>query len=242
MLDSSSEQNDGDRSRLNGSLLKQSLGVLLLAVLSIVAASWLTPTQKMADTASRIDLEMAIPKSFADWKVDDQFGVAIPLPGQQETLNAIYDQIISRAYVSSSGRRIMLSIAYGSSQTRELRAHRQEVCYSAQGFKINALETVSLSFSETPIPATRMVAVMGGRKEPVTYWFTMGNEVVRSLWERQFSQFKFALSGVVPDGYLYRVSSIESDPDLAFKEQEAFSRALKDAIDSRLRRKLFGEA
>ena len=47
-----------------------------------------------------------------------------------------------------------------------------------------------------------MVATQGPRVEPVTYWFTTGDRVVLTYLQREMAQFKYALSGYIPDGYL----------------------------------------
>ena len=134
----------------------------------------------------------------------------------------------------------MLSVAYGASQNREMRAHRQEVCYAAQGFQINNLKHDVVAISDAQIPVTRMVAVHQYRTEPVTYWFTMGDGIVRSYIDRQLAQLKYAFSGLIPDGYLFRVSSIESDPEIAYTRQIEFANQLLQASTPELRQKLLG--
>jgi EpsI family protein len=213
--------------------------LMAVAALGCIA---LTPTRLLSDSAPKIDIAASIPKSFGDWQVDENVIPVNPSPTQRATLELIYDQTVSRTYVNSKGQRIMLSVAYGASQTREMRAHRQEVCYAAQGFQINDLKHELISIGEISIPATRMVAVQQYRTEPVTYWFTMGNEIVRSYLDRQLAQIKYAISGLIPDGYLFRVSSIESNPEIAYRQQIEFAGQLLQASTPELRRKLLGEA
>lgn len=212
-------------------------GMMVAASFASVA---LTPGQFLSGTSPRIDLENAIPRSFGDWKVDPSIVPINPSPEQQEALDQIYDQIVSRTYVNSQGQRIMLSVAYGSAQTRKMRAHRQEVCYAAQGFQIKELRHEQIEITGTAVPVTRMVAVQNNRKEPVTYWFTMGDYLVLSYLDRQVVQLKYAFSGFVPDGYLLRVSSVDSDVVGAFDKQLNFSRELMNVISPELRRKLLG--
>lgn len=206
------------------------------AALSVVA----TPNNKLADTRREFTLATEIPKSFGDWRLDTSIVPLPPSPDQQSVLNQIYDQILSRSYINSRGERIMLSITYGSKQNQQLRAHRQEVCYSAQGFKISQLERTELPVAGGLVPVTRMVATQGQRVEPVTYWFTTGDTVVLSYWDREFAQFRYALSGYIPDGYLIRISSLSADPKAAFALQADFANALMPHIDSELRRRLVG--
>jgi EpsI family protein len=135
---------------------------------------------------------------------------------------------------------MMVSIAYGSKQNQQLRAHRQEVCYAAQGFKISGLQHLTMSVAGGPLPATRMVASHGARVEPVTYWFTTGDTVVLSYWDREWAQLRYAMSGYVPDGYLVRISTLSAKPDAAFREHVAFADELFANVDPELRRRLVG--
>jgi EpsI family protein len=91
-----------------------------------------------------------------------------------------------------------------------------------------------------PVPVTRMVAANGPRNEPVTYWFTMGSSVVRSYLDRQLAQLKYALSDFIPDGYLFRVSTIDPDERASFQIQDAFVNDLMKSLDPNVRAKLLG--
>ncbi len=202
----------------------------------------LTPTRKLSDSAPKVNIERSIPKAFGDWTVDAKSMPIDPSPAQKATIEQIYDQTVSRTYVNSKGQHVMLSVAYGASQNREMRAHRQEVCYAAQGFQINNLKHEVIEVSGAQVPVTRMVAKHQFRTEPVTYWFTMGDGVVRSYLDRQIAQLKYAFSGLIPDGYLFRVSSIEDNPEIAYRRQIEFTNELLQASAPELRKKLLGDA
>jgi EpsI family protein len=136
----------------------------------------------------------------------------------------------------------MISVAYsGSTQTKHLRAHRQEVCYTAQGFKIEKLKRENITISGFEVPATQVLAVQGLRSEPFAYSFTMGDQVVRSFMDRELAQLKYAVSGYLPNGYLLSMSSLSKDADKAFAEQQAFAEALFAGLDEKLVGKLLGE-
>lgn len=214
--------------------------IACLAVAAVAGSKLATPTAKLSDTRAHFRLETAVPRQFADWRVDESIVPLPPSPDQQTVLNQIYDQILSRTYVNSKGERVMLSITYGSKQNQQLRAHRQEVCYSAQGFKISNLQHLDATIAGGPVPATRMVATQGARVEPVTYWFTTGDTVVLSYWDRELAQFRYALSGYVPDGYLVRISNLSEDASASFATHLAFANALMPQLDPELRRRLVG--
>lgn len=230
------------RMEVVGAVATRSVAIALcvLMMLAALGALALTPNRRLADISEKIDLETAIPQRFGDWKIDTTTVPIPPSPSQKETLELIYDQIVSRTYMNSKGERMMLSVTYGSSQTKEMRAHRQEVCYAAQGFQIKGLRHEMISISGTDIPVTRMVATHQYRNEPVTYWFTMGNTVVRSYFDRQAAQLRYAFSGLIPDGYLLRISSIDNQPESAFAKQQNFANQLLEASAPVLRQKLLG--
>ena len=93
---------------------------------------------------------------------------------------------------------------------------------------------------ETPfgnIPGKRVITNLGSRHEPVTYWFAMGDRAVTSGWEKRVVELRFGLTGQVPDGLLFRVSSISSDAITAFSVHERFVSDLLASVpkDTRLR-------
>jgi len=222
-------------------LLSKSIAAAAMMLLAACATVYLTPTEKLTRKEDALDLEKSVPTKFGDWTVDTNGAQLVPSENSKELIAKIYDQTLNRTYVNSAGDRIMLSIAYGGSQTRQLRAHRQEVCYTAQGFQISQLEHPTLHIRNADIRGTRMVARQGEtRIEPVTYWFTMGDTVVQNFMDRQVAQLKYALSGVIPDGYLYRVSSLSRDPADAYARQAAFSSELMAQVDPRLAKRLLG--
>ena len=90
-------------------------------------------------------------------------------------------------------------------------AHFPEVCYPAQGFKIGSVEEEELVTAYGPISVTRLTATMGARQEPITYWLTMADQVVKTQWEKRIVQASIFLTGESPGGLLFRVSSIDRD-------------------------------
>jgi len=198
------------------------------------------PRKRLSEVLPRFDLEREIPAVLGAWRVDPNIVPVLPSPDVTETLSRIYDQTVGRTYFRPSGERVMLSLAYGGAQTRELRAHRQEVCYSAQGFQVSGLERKTLRIDGAVIPATLMVARSGARIEPVTYWFTMGAHAVMSLWDRQRVQFEYSLQGLIPDGFLVRFSSIDAEARRAFALHMQFAEDLMAHTAPALRARLLG--
>ncbi|HET6264688.1 MAG TPA: EpsI family protein, partial [Usitatibacter sp.] len=192
--------------------------------------------------AQSADLERLIPAQFGDWRVDAGEAPVAPSPDVQANLDRLYGEVVARTYVNSQGDRMMLTIAHGGDQSDALKAHRQEVCYRAQGFEIRGLQHGSFSTAGRTIPVTRMLAVRGDRSEPVTYWFTMGDRVVLGRLERLRVQLAHGLAGRIPDGMLVRVSSLSTDPARAFAAQDAFMDAIVAAVPAAQASRLVGAA
>ncbi len=201
------------------------------AALLMLAAAIAAPTLKPVHAEGpALDLERLVPRAFGDWSIDPTLAPVAPTTEVQEKLDRIYSSTVSRSYVNSRGELMMLIVAYGGDQSDALKAHRQEVCYTAQGFTIHALGQGELAAAGRTIPVTRMFAVRGDRAEPVTYWFTMGDRVVRGRFERLRTQLAAGLAGRIPDGMLVRVSSISTDADAAYAAQQAFVASLLGAM------------
>jgi EpsI family protein len=212
----------------------------LIMLLAACAAALLTPTQKMADVESRIELERLIPLGFGDWKIDTSLVPVKVDPALQASLNKIYNQTLSRTYINSQGQRIMLSIAYGGDQRSDMQVHRPEVCYPAQGFQVLSNEPGVLNTRYGAVPVRRLETRAVQRWEPVTYWMTIGDKAVVGLVQRKLAALAYGLNGTIPDGLLFRISSIDRDSSKAFAAQSAFVSQLLESLDELSRRRLAG--
>lgn len=215
---------------------------ILLA--SMLAASGLVlalrPTQKIAGQGPAIDLEVIIPRSFGAWEEAQQNSVQIVDPQQQEMIEKIYTQTLSRTYINNQGYRIMLAIAYGDDQRDAMQTHYPEVCYPAQGFELQNKQSGTLTTSNGPIQVTRILTHLGPRHEPVTYWTTIGDRVVRSGIQKKLAEMTYGLNGKIPDGMLVRMSSIDIDAAKAYEMQTQFADQMLSALTPEYRAKLNG--
>lgn len=200
----------------------------------------LKPTHKIADSEPKVDLKALIPRQFGDWKIDETIVPLLPDPETQAKLNKIYNQTLSRTYVNRQGDRIMLSIAYGGDQSDAMAVHKPEVCYPAQGFQILKNASDTFSTGEGNIPVKRLVATQGQRIEPITYWTTVGDKVAVSGWKWKLDQMKYGLTGKIPDGLLFRISTIQADDAKAYQTQDAFARELLKAMSPAGRERIIG--
>jgi EpsI family protein len=213
---------------------------LVLCVLMLLAAALAvaaTPRKHLIDESEKIDLERMIPSSFGGWSIDQSAIPIVTAPDVQAKLDSIYDQILSRTYVDGSGHRMMLSIAYGGNQSDAMQVHRPEVCYTAQGFQVMREAIGTLSTPYGTLPVKRLLATLGRRHEPITYWVTIGNRATHVGIEQKLLQLKYGLTGRIPDGLLIRVSSIEANEAAAYAAHEQFIRLMLAAmtVDDRIR-------
>lgn len=215
------------------------IGLCMFAAAGMAIA--LKPTIKVMDSEAKLDLETLIPKQFGEWKIDETIVPLIANPEQQALINKIYNQTLTRTYVNPNGDRIMLSIAYGGDQTDSLALHRPETCYPAQGFQILKSPTISsFSTGEGSIPVKRLVATQGRRVEPITYWTTVGDTVAVNGLKWKLQQLKYGLTGKIPDGLLFRISSIQGDDAKAYQIQDTFARDLLKALPPSGRQRIIG--
>lgn len=209
---------------------KISITLGLLMVLSAALAILITPTIAVPDSENQINLETLIPRDFNGWKIDASATNFVVNPQVAGEINKIYTQTLSRTYVNKQGERVMLSIAYGSDQRTDLQVHRPEVCYRSSGFRVS---TITKTFADTDIgriPVMHLVANLGNRNEPITYWIRMGDTVTRGWFEQKAATLSYELTGKVPDGLLFRVSNISSDEQESYRIQNAFVTSLLQAV------------
>lgn len=200
------------------------------SVLASGLSAALVPQRKLADGHPIGRLDDIVPPTFAGWRIDRSLPVVLPAPDVQAKLDAIYNQVVSRTYVDRAGQRVMLSIAYGGDQSDGLRAHRPEVCYSAQGFATRDLQDGSLDLPGRRIPVRRLVATHGARIEPITYWMTIGTLVARTGLETKLAQLRYSTRGLIPDGLLMRLSNISADAPQSYRLHDSFMNQLLAAM------------
>lgn len=192
------------------SRIKAVVALALMALAFGLSHAW-KPTKHLSDMQAKIDLEQMFPKTFSDWAVDDRQPVQLVSPDTQAVLDQLYNQVLTRTYVHrATGERVMLSVAYGGDQSDGTRAHRPEVCYPAQGFAVISNHESTMQTASHPIRVRQLVAKLGGRIEPISYWVTVGNRIALSGTEQKLAQLRYGVSGFVADGMLVRVSNIDS--------------------------------
>jgi EpsI family protein len=212
-----------------------------LMAMSAAGAKYLTPTHHMSQSRPSETLEHMIPARFGSWKQENTPIGGVVDPQIEEQLRRIYTQIVTRTYVNDKGERVMLSVAYGTDQSDSSQVHYPEVCYPAQGFQLTSNEAGTLPLGNRNLPVRRLQAnFQKQRFEPITYWTTVGDQVVISKMDKKMVEMRYSLDGIIPDGLLFRVSSIDTDSSNAFRVQEDFVRAMAGSLSPVAHMRLLG--
>jgi EpsI family protein len=204
------------------------IGLTMLAAAGLALA--LTPRLKVADQGPEISLEAMVPEQFGKWSLDGTIGLIKFSPDTQAGLDKLYNQMLNRVYINNKGERIFLTITYGGEQSYSLQVHRPEMCYPAQGFNVGSLSKGFIDANGVKLPVMRLVATMGPRIEPITYWVMIGDSVVRGGMEQHLARLKYGLAGKIPYGILIRVSTISANESQAYQTEEQFVRDMLGAV------------
>src|SRR5690606_22483036 len=187
---------------------------------------------------------------FGDWHAEaDPVAQVLLVPNAADRTAAeaaSYDDVLMRTYRRRDGARVMVALAYGRRQTQELKIHRPELCYYAQGFAVRSLGTRAVPLDAPHgVEALALVAESRARTEIVSYWIRIGERLANDPWELRWTIFRDGLAGRVPDGLLVRTSSLAASPAAAEREialQHEFLADLYRALPPAARRFLAGEA
>lgn len=201
--------------------------ILVIMVLASFLAMSMQPTHRISEDRQEVDFEKIMPESFGNWKIKPNSAGYIVNPQTEQNLKNIYSRTLSRSYLNKvSGEVVMLSLAYGEEQSDTKRLHYPESCYPAQGFKIQSSSMSQIDTEYGIIKVKQLLAKMSTRSEPITYWSTVGNTVVLSEHEAKIEQLKYGLRGDIPDGILFRVSSIDENLEKAYTLHKQFINSL----------------
>ena len=211
---------------------RTALGALAAMLSASALAEWARPTIKESDLRPGFKLETLFPISFGEWVVDDSIPVIVPPPDLQARLDRIYNQTLARTYINRRGERVMFSVAYGGDQSDGLTVHQPEVCYVAQGFKLEWTRPAAMKLEGLTIPVRQLLTTLGRRVEPITYWILVGDQAIISNTERRLVTLRYGLKRRIPEGMLVRVSSIDPSIDTtpAFQLQAHFVQEMVAAI------------
>ena len=191
-----------------------------------VGASELYVPRRGARQLNDKEFDSLIPSDIAEWRFST--GSGLILPPQDQLTRTLYEQLMSRIYVSDSDKLpVMVAIAYSSVQEGRLQVHRPDVCYPAAGFTIVSNDVIKVDIGQgLSIPARFLVADRGSRRECVLYWTRIGPTLATGWAQQRLTMATANLQGYIVDGLLGRVSVISTDIPAAREELIAFLREL----------------
>ena len=201
--------------------------------------AWLA-VPRQGESLAKPDLAKVVPGSFSGWTADTSVTPLLPDEELQATIHQIYDETLARTYRDADGRAAMLVIAYGARQTESLQAHQPEVCYAAQGFRVEERESGTLSGRYAGIATRHVYATMGPRTEPIVYWLAVGGAVANFGMKLRWQQIKMGFRGIVPEGYLVRASLIGPDEPNSYAILSAFLASMLDSLPAEARLRMAG--
>ncbi|WP_169732470.1 exosortase C-terminal domain/associated protein EpsI [Derxia gummosa] len=212
--------------------------IVVLVLLSIYLSRRLVPGN--LQSVDVVDIEAAAPRSFGDWVVINTSLDNPMLNVGGNSTDSPYDQTLYRAYRNGRGQVIQLAIAWGRNQRQEIKIHRPELCYEAQGLHVSAVRSVAFPVIDSvghPLPILGKFLVgsdqTGAQRQLVGYWIRIGRIFSESALETRLHLITEGLAGRIPDGVLVRASIQVPDPsedDEAEAEIKAFLSQLIEAM------------
>lgn len=219
----------------------RALAILLAMSTAALLTLWVEPTIRLVDQIGRPSLSSMIPGQFGGWVMDERQSAAIVNPEAGDLVSRIYNQVLSRTYIHLPSRRsVMLSIAYGEDQSHSNDLHLPDVCYPSGGFQIKEAVRDTLVLRQGVLPVKRLVTQRMQRREPLTYWAIIGDKIAISPGDAKLAALSYGLRRTVPDGIIFRVSTVGESDEMAFATQREFVQDLFDVLSSPSRRRLSG--
>jgi EpsI family protein len=210
----------------------------ITAVLLSTGAAGVLLRPSISTVAPDARLEEIVPAQIGEWHVVPTAGVQVSVLNQGETsTDQPYDEVLSRSYVNTKGDVVMLALAYGKNQRQEIKIHRPDLCYPAQGFKlISSVNTtftgIATATSGAPIQGRRLLVRNDRSDEVVSYWIRIGDSYSSNPWDIRWGIMKEGLQGRMTDGILVRASQrlpMGVDPAVHHELVEGF---MKDLLAS----------
>ena len=170
----------------------------------------MTPTTSMSPPGA-VDLEAMVPKQFGSWtfvpSAVTQVDLSVKRDGDEGSNTRVYDQVLMRTYRNPQGQSVMLALAWGRQQRQEVKIHRPELCYVAQGFRIESSRPLE-GLGDGSVRGTTLLTASTRRFEPVIYWVRIGDTLSSSAWQTRLYILREGIAGRIPDGILVRTSQV----------------------------------
>jgi EpsI family protein len=218
------------RSKLDRRSILIGTGLALAGALSHLAAPKVS-----AKPITQANFRGAIPSKVGGWTSRKSQEVVLP---PQDESNELYENQETRIYEGPGLPSIMLLIAFSSVQQNDVQVHRPEVCYPSSGFPIISTGQTEISYDDRKLSGRELVADRGGLRERIIYWIRVGNFFPTTWREQRIDMALENLTGSVPDGVLFRVSTLENRGDNTSEALRDFIKAFLDEVTPSFRQKV----
>lgn len=182
-------------------------GLLIGAGLTALAgvSYWRAPTTAR-EPLTPTQFRAAMPRAVGPWSSRASGELVMP---PRDDSSKLYENLETRVFEGDGLPAIMVLVAYSSIQQNDIQIHRPEICYPASGYPIIASQPANLQFDTRIVHATELVADRQGMLERIIYWVRVGEDFPINWADQRIAMAKANLQGSVPDGVLFRVSTLE---------------------------------
>ena len=187
------------------------------------------PIQKMMDGFNKGDIKAVKALHVASPVIVDEFGAPYVWTGPKAFDNWVSGLARSEAKEGKTGGVVNFGTPI-----------RESVVGDHAYVGLSRIEDGAVKTAFGDIEVRRLNTNLGKRVEPVTYWLTVGDQVIKNGFDKRLAEIRLGLTGQIPDGLLFRVSSIDPDSARAFALQQKFIADMMAAVPGEARRQLSG--
>ena len=188
---------------------------------------------------SKQAMDAAIPATVGRYAVASVEGLV--LPPTDELTSRLYDQVLTRIYQAPGSPPLALLIAYGRAQDTDIRLHRPDECYPAQGFAISDQRHAEVALAGRRVTGTILSAHRSDRDEQVLFWTRIADTSPPEAAGERSVIIRAKLAGRMPDGVLVRLSAIMAEQGPALRLMQGFVAELSANLNATGQRLLLGQ-
>lgn len=170
---------------------------------------------RLPEPAPTVQLEATLPHRINGWQGYEVANGTVLSGGRA-------GQRLTRQYFNQDGEGVLLSVTLVNEAGDALEARRPEDEIERMGSQLVQVTRDRLRLPGRSVPVTRVMAARGSRYEPMTYWITIGDRVVRGRLEWLGAQVLQGLSGRPVQVIEVRVSSVATEMPQGFAGHDHF--------------------
>lgn len=210
------------------------------AFLAAGAGAYALKPRRKVTLLTGAKMASVVPTTFGPWESQTAEGLVQP-ETEGKLAAKLYSEMVSRVYMNTETEdAVMMLIAYGDTQSDLLQLHRPEACYPAVGYRITQSKAATVPLANgARLPGRHVVAERTERRENIVYWTRLGEFLPDSEGAQREARLRTAMTGVIPDGALFRFSNLRDD-DKAFPTIDGFIASMIQAVAPKYRPALIG--